>query len=245
MRKKTKVKEKVVKNIKPIENTVVEEVKTVEEKTEATVEAVSEKAVEKVAAVEVVSEEVVEVVSEEAVAAEVVSEAVAAETVVEEEVVAVEEVKVEDLVPSRAEEYLYIQYYGRECNLTHILDAVKHDYDEHNSEMLMNLKVYIKVEDNMAYYVANNSITGRVGMWNHRVTSADEAQMDAIDTNSVVFQYKGKEVNAGYIVERARDKFAKAFVNVKVDKFEIYVKIEDETAYILANDSIEDRISMF
>lgn len=143
------------------------------------------------------------------------------------------------------EDYFFVQYYGNEANLSNILKAVRADYDSHENSLPVQLNVYIKVEDGMAYYVADNDYQGKVGMWNSRVLSSDEPEMDLTGSDNVEFQYKGKSVEAGTILGRIKEKMHVTNPDLKIFKLEIYVKIEDETAYYLANDGISGKVSMF
>lgn len=61
----------------------------------------------------------------------------------------------------------YIQYADQEINIQDVLDKVKEQWTkdmENEEDDLEELKVYIKPEDNAAYYVINGDVTGSFGL---------------------------------------------------------------------------------
>ncbi|MEI3340519.1 MAG: DUF6465 family protein [Eubacterium sp.] len=60
----------------------------------------------------------------------------------------------------------FVQYYKNEVNLTAIMNQIKKDFTEHSDEDLKDLDIYVKAEDNMAYYVANHHYESKVNLWN-------------------------------------------------------------------------------
>ncbi len=62
---------------------------------------------------------------------------------------------------------IYIQYADSEICIQDVLDKIKAQWTkdlENGEDELEELKVYIKPEDNAAYYVINGDITGSFGL---------------------------------------------------------------------------------
>ena len=69
-----------------------------------------------------------------------------------------EKAKAENLKP----EY-FVQYQGDEINLAALAETVKADFHQTRKRTLItDLKLYVKPEEHMVYYVVNGSITGSV-----------------------------------------------------------------------------------
>ncbi|MCI8814637.1 MAG: hypothetical protein HFH61_05150 [Lachnospiraceae bacterium] len=71
--------------------------------------------------------------------------------------------------PANAEKKpeVYIQYGDKEVDIQDVLDKIKEQWTkdlENEADDLKELKVYIKPEDNAAYYVINGDITGSFGL---------------------------------------------------------------------------------
>ncbi|MCI9546038.1 MAG: hypothetical protein HFH60_05030 [Lachnospiraceae bacterium] len=71
--------------------------------------------------------------------------------------------------PTNAEKKpeVYIQYGDKEVDIQDVLDKIKEQWTkdlENEADDLKELKVYIKPEDNAAYYVINGDITGSFGL---------------------------------------------------------------------------------
>ena len=59
----------------------------------------------------------------------------------------------------------YVEFAGNQYDVDAILDNVKNDFKAKNkSKTLEDLKLYIKPEENAAYYVANSDYPGRVDL---------------------------------------------------------------------------------
>lgn len=74
-----------------------------------------------------------------------------------------------DTNPANAEKKpeVYIQYGDKEVDIQDVLDKIKEQWTkdlENEADDLKELKVYIKPEDNAAYYVINGDITGSFGL---------------------------------------------------------------------------------
>lgn len=74
-----------------------------------------------------------------------------------------------DTTPANAEKKpeVYIQYGDKEVDIQDVLDKIKEQWTkdlENEADDLKELKVYIKPEDNAAYYVINGDITGSFGL---------------------------------------------------------------------------------
>ncbi len=55
-----------------------------------------------------------------------------------------------------------LQYAGKDIAMADLLDAAKKAYAADNKEDLKDIVLYVKPEDNAAYYVANNTVTGKI-----------------------------------------------------------------------------------
>ena len=55
-----------------------------------------------------------------------------------------------------------LQYAGKDIAMADLLDAAKKAYAADNKEELKDIVLYVKPEDNAAYYVANNTVTGKI-----------------------------------------------------------------------------------
>lgn len=66
-------------------------------------------------------------------------------------------------VKAELTEEMVLQFGENEVSITAISDKVKRSYEEGGNEgKLNNIKIYVKPEDNRAYYVANGEIEGSV-----------------------------------------------------------------------------------
>ncbi len=62
---------------------------------------------------------------------------------------------------------IYIQYADQEVQIQDVLDKIKEQWTKdmgNEEDDLEELKVYIKPEDNAAYYVINGDVTGSFGL---------------------------------------------------------------------------------
>ena len=62
---------------------------------------------------------------------------------------------------------IYIQYADQEVQIQDVLDKIKEQWTKdmgNEEDDLQELKVYIKPEDNAAYYVINGDVTGSFGL---------------------------------------------------------------------------------
>lgn len=59
---------------------------------------------------------------------------------------------------------VYVQFYGRQVEVAQVVEKAKEDFKSGSKEPIRSLKLYIKPEDNMAYYVINDSECGRVDL---------------------------------------------------------------------------------
>ena len=57
-----------------------------------------------------------------------------------------------------------LQFAGKEINADDIVKAAKKAYAESNKAAVKNITVYVKPEDNAAYYVVNGDITGKIDL---------------------------------------------------------------------------------
>ena len=59
---------------------------------------------------------------------------------------------------------VYVQYGDKEVVAKDVLEAVKADFKANNKGTVKTVKVYIKPEDNAAYYVVNDKVNGKVDL---------------------------------------------------------------------------------
>ena len=57
-----------------------------------------------------------------------------------------------------------LQFAGKEINTEDIVKAAKKAYAEGNKAAVKNITVYVKPEDNAAYYVVNGDVTGKIDL---------------------------------------------------------------------------------
>ena len=69
-----------------------------------------------------------------------------------------EKAKAENMKPE-----VYVQYQDSEAEMFALIDAVKDAFRQRKKRTLItDLKIYVKPEEHMAYYVINGSFTGSV-----------------------------------------------------------------------------------
>lgn len=61
-------------------------------------------------------------------------------------------------------EVVAVQFAGNEYDVEAIVEAAKADFKANNKGCLRSIKVYIKPEDNTAYYVVNSKVEGKVSL---------------------------------------------------------------------------------
>lgn len=59
---------------------------------------------------------------------------------------------------------VFVQYGDKEVAALDVLEAVKADFKANNKGTVKTVKVYIKPEDNAAYYVVNDKVEGKVDL---------------------------------------------------------------------------------
>ncbi|MCR5815353.1 MAG: DUF6465 family protein [Ruminococcus sp.] len=59
---------------------------------------------------------------------------------------------------------VFVQYGDKEVAALDVLEAVKADFKANNKGAVKSVKVYIKPEDNAAYYVVNDKVEGKVDL---------------------------------------------------------------------------------
>lgn len=57
---------------------------------------------------------------------------------------------------------VYIQFFGKQLSAKDVLADCEKDFKKNNKTAIKNIEIYIKPEDNVAYYVVNDSIEGKV-----------------------------------------------------------------------------------
>ncbi|MCH5260773.1 MAG: hypothetical protein J1F18_13505 [Lachnospiraceae bacterium] len=79
---------------------------------------------------------------------------------------AAEKAKADNLKPE-----IIVQYQGSDIALDTLVDAAKADFHTNKKRTLVtDLKLYVKPEDSMAYYVINGTFEGKISL----VTTTDE-----------------------------------------------------------------------
>lgn len=61
-------------------------------------------------------------------------------------------------------ENVILQFAGKEIEIDSIVDLAKDDFKANNKGYIRSISVYVKPEDNAAYYVVNNKTTGKVDL---------------------------------------------------------------------------------
>ena len=61
-------------------------------------------------------------------------------------------------------EKIIVQYGGKEYDADAVVEAAKADFKANNKGCLRSINVYIKPEDNAAYYVVNGKVEGKVSL---------------------------------------------------------------------------------
>lgn len=61
-------------------------------------------------------------------------------------------------------ENVVLQFAGKEINMDAIVESVKADFKANNKGCVRKLDVYVKPEDNAAYYVVNGKTEGKVDL---------------------------------------------------------------------------------
>ena len=64
--------------------------------------------------------------------------------------------------PAAKKEAVAVQFAGKEYNVDAVVEAAKADFKANNKGCLRSINVYIKPEDNAAYYVVNGKVQGKV-----------------------------------------------------------------------------------
>lgn len=59
---------------------------------------------------------------------------------------------------------VYVEFNGKQVAALEVLEAAKADYKANNKAAVKSVKVYIKPEDNAAYYVVNDKVDGKVDL---------------------------------------------------------------------------------
>lgn len=59
---------------------------------------------------------------------------------------------------------VYVQFFGKQIATKDVLDSCQADYKNNNRAALKNIEVYVKPEENTAYYVVNGDVQGKVSL---------------------------------------------------------------------------------
>ncbi len=76
-------------------------------------------------------------------------------------------VKKAETVKAEAFSEIYIQYAGQEVVQKDVVDRIKEIFvaDGHRASTIKSLQIYVKPEENAAYYVINKKITGKINLF--------------------------------------------------------------------------------
>lgn len=59
---------------------------------------------------------------------------------------------------------VYVQFFGKQIATKDVLDSCQADYKNNNRAALKNIEVYVKPEEDTAYYVVNGDVQGKVSL---------------------------------------------------------------------------------
>ena len=64
--------------------------------------------------------------------------------------------------PAAKKEVVVLQFAGKDVDVAAVVEAAKADYKANNKAAVKTINVYVKPEDNAAYYVVNGDVEGKV-----------------------------------------------------------------------------------
>ncbi len=59
---------------------------------------------------------------------------------------------------------VYVQFFGKQIATKDVLDSCQADYKSNNRAAVKSIEVYVKPEDDTAYYVVNGNVQGNVSL---------------------------------------------------------------------------------
>lgn len=59
---------------------------------------------------------------------------------------------------------VYIQFFGKQVTASDVLASCEADYKSKNKTAVKKIEVYVKPEDDVAYYVVNGDVQGKVSL---------------------------------------------------------------------------------
>lgn len=65
---------------------------------------------------------------------------------------------------SSVDSKVYIQYFGKQVTASDVVALCKADYKSNNKAAIKSIEVYVKPEEDTAYYVVNGNIQGKVSL---------------------------------------------------------------------------------
>ncbi len=169
MKKETKsVKETAASAVKTVQNTAAKVEKAAED-AKVTAAEVKEKAVNttKAAAKTVKAAEDIAAKTVKAAEDKAVKTVKAAEEKAEETVKAASAAVKKAPVNKAVKETIYLQYMGKEINKDDIIAQIKKIWTDELNKKASDLKeitLYLKTDDNAAYYVINGEVTGKIAL---------------------------------------------------------------------------------
>lgn len=66
--------------------------------------------------------------------------------------------------PKAEKATVILQFAGKDTKMTDVLEAAKKAYKAGNKEAIKSIVLYVKPEDNAAYYVVNDTVTGKIDL---------------------------------------------------------------------------------
>ena len=75
--------------------------------------------------------------------------------------------KAQKVAPEKCEPVAFVEFYGRQTNVAEVIDKVKAKYvaEGHRESGIKSLEVYLKPEENAAYYVINTKVKGCIALF--------------------------------------------------------------------------------
>ncbi len=146
---------------------------------------------------------------------------------------------------------IYLQYYEKEINLTRLVEKACQEGQATYEKPVETIAVYVKPEDDKAYYVVNSELESYVNLWDSESDICDSSELSGeINWHSsvkrkLIFEYRGRQCDCYSIINRVMDKFNNIHSNRSLEELEIYVRQEHETAYYVINGRYTGSVSMF
>ncbi len=155
------------------------------------------------------------------------------------------------MLKSDATVRIYLQYYEKEINLTRIVKKAYLDGNAQAVQPVREMTVYVKPEDERAYYVMDGKFSSYVNLWDSDRDIKKGSELSGeINWHSevkrrLIFEYRGRQCDCDGIINRILDKYAHIHLEKNLQEIEIYVRQEDETAYYVVDGRHTGAVPMF